>query len=419
MSTINFEDKSYLACTVAQTSTLAPGKPIMFHHPSRLLFSVVKVFCLCILCQIGTSPAETPKSKAEETAPREWTVTESKQTQKKFEASLVDGEGGVVLLKKTDAKRSVLAVPLDMLSDADRAEVFRRLGIAVVDLSGVWRSDSGSYWNVSEGADGKVYVTLLSSPHLLSIEGVLLRRRQKLQSEQWICVFKDDPKHRTVSGTCEFNVVQDGRVRAKFDRWGFPKDEGIPRKMSKISSALVALEGDHLPAHILDAYLGKLKNRPEDIYLNAVERMKQVVLAEWHTQTLKATADSAANGTPISVPPPETLLTQMWGQAPSDAVRQRLVTGILQLLFPVFRGTEKPIAQRMVFTYLASRTEVQSLARPEFKKWFESKVTAQVEGARLKKGTLADFVTYMVDVHEEIRNAKLPTPEEPPKSAAQ
>ncbi|MDB5386660.1 MAG: hypothetical protein JWM11_2306 [Planctomycetaceae bacterium] len=369
--------------------------------PSHPVSACAKLLLIIVIVPISAGFAAPPEKG--KPVIRQWTITAPGKPAEKIDAELIDGKSGIVRLK--NPMGAEISVTLEMLNDADRQDVYKKLGMAVIDITGIWRSDSGSYFSYSEGKDGKVYVRLLESPHLSSLDGVLMRQTVKLKSEQWICAFKGDPKNRTLSGSAYWAVLPDGRVRAHFDHWWIPNNGATPvKRPDKMASALVRLDGDNIPRHILELYIKGDADHSEEVYANAVSKMRQVILLDWYSRKRKVSVkDFLAGKGPAADPG----IGEIIINAVSISVRNRMLTGILQLLFPVYTRKEQKVSQDLVFKYLESRKAIEKMEPADFKRWLESELEARLKGTDLKPDTFATFIRFMVDVHEEVKNSPI------------
>jgi len=244
----------------------------------KILARMASVWFVLCVGLLNSLPAVSAKDRVE----REWTISTQPMS---LRAQLVDGSVGAVRLRVVD--QSITSVPLSDLAEADQKYVSTELGLDVVDLTGVWRSESGTYYSMTEGRDGKVYMRMIESPHLKSIEGTLRHKDAKVVSEQWLVVFKTDPTATPRSGSTEFYRTPNNEVRFKYD-FIFLDDNGKEKKnlRKKVTSSFVRLDYEEIPERILVRYFPRPKTAAE----KRSEVIKKILLW-WFSRTAAKSFD--------------------------------------------------------------------------------------------------------------------------------
>lgn len=343
------------------------------------------------------SPADRDFLKAAPSL-RKWHIVDTKE---EYQAELVGGAAGVVQLKKADG--AIASVALDSLAPDDRRWAFESLGIALIDFSGVWRSDSGSYYAMTDGTDGKVYLRLLQSPHLRSVEGVLIRQKERLTSEQWLAVFAEDPSKQVRSMEAEFFTTPDGLVRFKFD-FIYVDRRGVEdrRRRKKVTSAFVRLTGDQIPQEVLDRFLNRPTRGPEDVYEHALNKMVTVVGVHWYSKQRKVSIGDSLAGRG----PSETIgFAEAIVNAFSTGARNRMIVSIIDSLFPVYSAREREASESVVVEYLEAKATLERMDRSSVEKWARDHLADHLGDTGTKFEEMGRFVRFIGDVDAKVKKS--------------
>jgi hypothetical protein len=328
---------------------------------------------------------------------REWHLLEHDE---RIEADLVEGKAGIVLLKQGDGTTRLVA--LESLSTTDQAYARRTIGISLLDMTGVWRSESGTYYSAVEGRDGKVYMRSLDSPVFSSIEGVLMRRGNKLVTEQWLLVFKHDPTRQARSGGGELYLSPDGRVFARME-YIYVRNDGTEdkRRRDRKTFSVVRLEGENIPPHIMDAFAkGDRRQRPEDIYNNAIKSMVAVVGITWYADQRKVSLDDLIRGRSKSTTPS---VGEIFINALSRSVRNQMITSTINTLFPVYTREERELAFAVIVEYMESRRMLEPLNKAAIEEWTKDRLRVAVAGRPVDPDDMDKMAQFLADVHDRVQ----------------
>ncbi|MFT5328515.1 MAG: hypothetical protein ACI8P0_006428 [Planctomycetaceae bacterium] len=240
----------------------------------------VLLLCICIFSPL-------PLTLAKDRADRQWTISSQPE---KLTARLVDGSVGTVRLRLS-SDGSLISIKLDELDEGDLTYVKSELRLDVINMTGVWRSESSTYYAFTEGRGDKVYVRMIESPHLTSLEGSLRHKDGKVVSEQWLTVFKNDPIAKTRSGYAECFSTSAGKVRVRFDHVYWDAQGREKKKLRrKVTNAFVRLDYEEIPERILARYFPT----PRSI----AEKRKAVIkniLLWWFARTAAKSFDPREN----------------------------------------------------------------------------------------------------------------------------
>jgi hypothetical protein len=173
---------------------------------------------------------------------REWKT----KTGEQITGELESGSPGRVHLRQPNGR--LAAVALDSLSPVDQRYARDRLGMALVDMTGFWKTGLGSYYYISLGKDNKYYARLLQSETLSSVEGVLSLKNKRIVSEQWSVVFKTPPGHKR-DLRAQIFLGNDGSIHTKFDF------VNLNQVISTETGDFFKVDEENAPASVIKAYL--------------------------------------------------------------------------------------------------------------------------------------------------------------------
>jgi len=163
---------------------------------------------------------------------REWTDTTGKY---RVEADFVEATDDGVQIKKTNGE--VVNIPLEKLSEADRRYVRYKVGLATVDLTGIWQTDEGAIYRFED--DGEtISAKALESRVISSLDAKLRHDGAKVVADRWKVVFREDPSRQHRNLKVDLYLTMEGQVRVGFeevhwDRRG--REIGRKRQTTRLS----------------------------------------------------------------------------------------------------------------------------------------------------------------------------------------
>jgi hypothetical protein len=95
----------------------------------------------------------------------------------------------------------------------------RQYGLAAVNLTGVWRADSGALFRIVD-KDKNPSIELLESRDLASLQASLRRVGPTVVADQWIVTLTRDPAKTAHNLKLEFRLNSEGLVRVKSEPVG-------------------------------------------------------------------------------------------------------------------------------------------------------------------------------------------------------
>lgn len=308
----------------------------------------------------------------------EWTDT---RTDQKFEGEIEGAHNGIVVIKTTEGE--IKEIPLDALTTLNQRYAIRNLGIELIDMTGVWRSDTGTYYAISEGRRNKVYVSMLDSPSVLSIEGSLKRKGKRIKSEQWLVALKNDPIKKVRTASVEIFLTPDGRVRIRYDYIYLNKKGFEYRARKKITSAFVKIDYREIPAKILARHFPKFKTKAER--RNAfIEKMIYAWLADTASKHFDPNKSNFSAVIRVAL----------------SRVSDAIIRSGLRELFPSFSAKEILVLQKTIRIFLDNPSK-EELAADELKESIKEFIKEEAPDLSDK----VEIIDFFYDVHTQRRLA--------------
>lgn len=326
---------------------------------------------------------------------REWIISKTNET---IDAELLSGSPGTVQLKRIDG--TVEKIPITSLSRNDQRFARSRLGMQLIDFSGIWRSSSGSYYAIAEGDDQRFHLRLLESPSLVSVEGVLSLRDRKIISLQWLVVMKNDRTRQARDTGAEFYMTPDGETRSRF-AYIFLRPNGIEDKgkRRKVSGAFVKLAGDQIPQRIIDRVMGDGSDRLGNAYEQAVGRLVTVVAIDWYSKQRKISVKDAFNG---RAPRDSLSMGEVLVNALARGARNRMISVTVQSAFPLFTQPERLASISVIHAYLGQKERLEKLDRDDVEEWIRDQLLKH-PGIQIEEMTR--FIRFIADAHDQVKRS--------------
>ena len=101
-------------------------------------------------------------------------------------------KNGQITLQEATGTKTI--VNINELDEKCRRKARLKFGLAVIDMSGYWRSDSNSFYEILE-RDNEIFINLVDSHHIKSLQAKFIRRenRKVFRAKNYTIVFKKYP----------------------------------------------------------------------------------------------------------------------------------------------------------------------------------------------------------------------------------
>ncbi len=162
------------------------------------------------------------------------------------EAISCEKDGTITLQNAAGATRKVA---INKLNEKCRRKARQKFGLAIIDMTGYWRSDSNSFYEISDNVNG-IFINLIDSHHIESLHAKFIRREKSkvFAAKNYTVVFKKHLEKRLEAKQVKMKLLpKDGDIEVSFNKgWAINTNGELVRLNGK--STWTRVSRDALPA---------------------------------------------------------------------------------------------------------------------------------------------------------------------------